>query len=139
MFFLLFTFEDNHRDVGVLLRLSHLLFNFAHELNVDVDVFVWSKLSLHRSDSEHLLSYSLFHPEVKADWVLALILEVKWELFWLTNSDCSEVKLSLNGLIKSNVEGLSVDGDCLLLLFDSMRFNIFDFKFEVLEELLFFK
>jgi len=139
MLFLLFTFEDDHRDVGVLLRLGHLLFNFAHELNVDVDVFVWCKLSLHGSDSEHLLCDSLLHPEIKADWVLALILEVKWELLWLANSHCSEVKLGLNGLIKSNVESLGVDGDRLLLLLDSMRLNIFNFKFEVLEELLFLK
>jgi hypothetical protein len=46
MLFLLLAFKNDHSDVGVLLRLGQLLLNLAHELDIDVDVFVWLKLEL---------------------------------------------------------------------------------------------
>ena len=139
MLLLLLTFEDDHRDVTALLGLHKLLLNLAHELNVDVDIFVRLKLALQRRDSEHLLGHCLLHAEVEADRVLALVLEVERKFLWLTDTDCSEVELSLNAVIKSDIEGLRVDVDCLLLLLDTMTLDIFDLKLDVLKELLLFK
>ena len=77
MLFLLLAFKNDHSDVGVLLRLGQLLLNLAHELDIDVDVFVWLKLALHRCYREHLFGLGLLHAEVETNWVLALVLEVE--------------------------------------------------------------
>lgn len=100
MLFLLLTFEDDHGDIRVLFSLCQLLFNLAHELHIYVDIFVWLQLALHWCDRKHLLSLSLFHAEIKADWVLALIFEVERKLFWFTHSDCTEVKFGRHSLIQ---------------------------------------
>ena len=139
MLLLLLTFKDDHSDVTALLGLHKLLFNLAHELNVDVDIFVRLKLALQRRNSEHLLGHSLLHAEVEADRVLALVLEVERKFLWLTDTDCSEVELSLNAFVKSDVEGFRVDVDRLLLLLDTMTLDIFDLKLDVLQELLLFE
>lgn len=105
MLFLLLSFENDHRDVTALLRFHQFLLNFAHEADIDVDVFIRLQLTFHRSDCEHLFGCHFFHPEVKADRVLTLVLQVQWELFGLTNTHCPEVKLRLHTVIQRDIEG----------------------------------
>ena len=99
MFLLLFTLENDHSDVRILLGLGQLLLDLAHEFNVDVDLFVRCKLALHGRDREHLLCQSLLHAEVETDWVLTLVFKVEGQLLGLTDSDSSEVKFSHHGLV----------------------------------------
>ena len=136
MLFLLLSFENDHGDVRILLRFGELLLNLAHELDVDVDLLIWLELTLHGSDGEHLLGLSLLHAEIEADWVLTLVLEVKREFLWLSNSDSSEVKLGLHTLIESDIEGLSVDLNLLLFLLDLISFDILNLELDGLEEFL---
>jgi hypothetical protein len=74
-----------------LLWLGQFLLNLAHELHVDIDVFIWLQLTLHGRDCENLFSLSLLHAEVKTDGVLTLILQVERQFFRFSNSDSPEV------------------------------------------------
>ena len=100
MHLVLLSFKDDHGDVGVLLGLGKLLLDLAHELHVDVDVLIGLQLALHGGDGEHLLGLRLLHAEVKANWVLALILQIEWQLFRLTDSHGTEVELRHHALVE---------------------------------------
>lgn len=138
MFLLLFTLKDDHCDVRVLLRLGQLLLDLAHELDVNVDVFVRCELTLHGRNREHLLSLCLLHTEIEADRVLALILEIEGELLGLADSHRTEVELSHDRLVERNIEGFSVELDALLFLLNVVTFDIFNFKLDCFQELLLF-
>jgi len=76
VFLLLLTFKNDHSNVGVLFRFCQLLLDLAHELYVNINVFVWIELALHRCYRKHLFRECLLHFEVKAYGVLPLILQV---------------------------------------------------------------
>ena len=136
MFLLLFTLENDHCDVTALLRFYELLFNLAHEANIDIDVLIWLKLAIHGSNCEHLLRDSFFHAEVETNRVLTLILEIERKLLGLTNSDSSKVELSLHGFIQGDVKCLAVEVDCFLFLLNAVTLNIFNFELDLFKEFL---
>ena len=111
MLFLLLSFKNNHCDVRILLGLRKLLLYFAHKLDVDIDVFIGLQLALHRCDCKHLFGLSFFHTEVETDWVLSLILEVKWQFFWFSDTNCSKVKFCGHSIIQRDVKGLCINLD----------------------------
>lgn len=119
-----------------MLVLVHLLLLLAEEADVDVDVLVGLELALHGSDGEDLSGAGLLHLEVKADGVLALILQIQGKFFGLTNAHWTKVKLSLDCLIKGDLECFSIDLNLLLLLLDAVVLNIFHLKLDGLKELL---
>ena len=135
----LLSLEDDHGDIRTVLLLVHLLLHLTEEPHVDVDVLVWLKLALHGSDCEDLSSSCLLHLEVKAYWVLTLVLEVEWKLLGLSNSYRTKVKLGLDSFIEGDLESLCINLDGFLLLLDSVVLNILYFELECFKELLLFQ
>ena len=140
MFLLLIAFQDDKSYVRGVLGSGELNLLLTKEANDDVLVFVGLELAFHWFNCEHLLGALSLHPEVVANWVLSLVLQVEGLLLWLANSHCFEVQelLNLHAFVQRDVESFSVDVDWLFLLLDTAALNIFNLKLDSLEELLFF-
>jgi hypothetical protein len=90
MFFILITLQDSHGNICRLFVCLDLDLFVRHKSNLNVDFLIRIEFTHHRSYFKNFLCF-LFYWKVVFDWVLALILQEKWQFLGFTNTNCIEI------------------------------------------------